>query len=161
MDTAQLEHVLRQDKYVRNHFVAVCAHDQVREHIQRAFNTRHTAAIVFNLDPIQLPGSHWVAVFTDFRKGQAEYFGSTGLPPDPACRQLLLQVCPRGPLLYNKHKLQDDTVVCGQFATVFLKLRCRGFNFKECVNTMNFKDNDRTVYDLIKDSIPNLPYYAK
>merc|ERR1711963_1268538 len=108
MDTLQLTRVLTQDKFIKPHFVAVCSHDALENHITHAFNSqRQTAALVFNLDPHPLPGSHWVAVYLDFN-GSAEYFDSMGLPPDPACCYLLARVCPRMPIKYNYLKMQDD-----------------------------------------------------
>ena len=158
MNTTQLRRILAKDNYVRPHLLTVCPHDLLQHHIERASTKRRTAAIVFNLDPSHLPGSHWVAVFLDLVKGQAEYFDSTGLPPDPACRQLLEKHCSRKPLLYNKRILQEDTMVCGQFCVVFLKLRCRGRSFKQCIQRLTFRDNDRAVYNLVKRDIPELPY---
>ena len=160
MDSAQLTRVLKADAYVRPYFAGVCAHDQLRTQITRAFNNtqHHKAAIVFNLDPGHLPGSHWVAVHLNFTTETPEYFDSMGLPPDPACRQLLQELCPRQPLRFNDIKLQDNTMVCGQFCVVFLKYRCRGYSFDECLHHLDFKDNDRAVHDLIKTWIPKLPY---
>ena len=159
MDSAQLTHILKKDQYIKPHFVTVCAHNHLERHILQTFHNgrRHTAAIVFNLDPSHLPGSHWVAVYLDFN-GHAEYFDSTGLPPDPACCQLLRRVCPRIPIKKNTVALQDRTQVCGQFCVAFLKLRCRGYSFDDTIHQLNFKDNDRAVYDLVKASIPNLPF---
>ena len=160
MDSAQLTRVLKADAYVKPHFVGVCAHDQLQTYITRAFNNPHRrkAAIIFNLDPSHLPGSHWVTAHLNFTTESAEYFDSMGLPPDPACRQLLQDLCPRQPLRFNHIKLQDNTMVCGQFCVAFLKYRCRGYSFDDCIHRLNFEDNDRAVHDLIKTWIPNLPY---
>ena len=130
MDALQLTRVLKNDRFIKPHFVTVCSHDTLKTHITHTFNNRHrqTAALVFNLDPHPLPGSHWVAVFLDFN-GFAEYFDSMGLPPDPACSHLLQRVCPRTPILHNSLQLQDDTLLCGQFCVVYLKLRCRSILF--------------------------------
>ena len=158
MNTTQLRRILKKDTYVRPHLAAVCPHDLLQHHIEQASSKCRTAAIVFNLDPSHLPGSHWVAAFLDFVNGQAEYFDSTGLPPDPACHQLLRNHCPQRPLLHNNRILQEDTMVCGQFCVAFLKLRCRGHSFRQSVQILTFKDNDRAVYDLVRRDIPDLPY---
>ena len=159
MDTEQLRYILERDKYVKPHLLTVCPHDLVQQHIARATSgRRHTAAIVFNLDPSHLPGTHWVSMFLDFN-GYAEYFDSTGLPPDPACREIMRSSCPRTPLLYNTLTLQDNTMVCGQFCVAFLKLRCRGYDFHKTIQYLNFPNNDRAVYDLVKSSFPKLPYH--
>ena len=162
MDTTQLTRVLTQDTYIQPHFVAVCSHDALESHITHTFKkkTRQTAALVFNLDPHPLPGSHWVAVYLDFN-GHAEYFDSTGLPPDPACCELLARVCPRSPIKYNSLKMQDDTLVCGQFCVVFFKLRCRGYSYNDCLRQLHFKNNDRVVYEIVKEWVPNLPFHSK
>ena len=156
MDTAQLTRVLMADDYVRPYFAGVCAHDQLRTRLTRA--RTHKAVAVFNLDPSHLPGSHWVAVHLNFSTESADYFDPMGLPPDPACRQLLQDLCPRKPLRFNDIKLQDNTQVCGQFCIVFLKYRCRGYTFDEGLHQLDFKGNDRAVHDLIKTWIPKLPY---
>ena len=74
MDSAQLTRVLKADAYVKPHFVGVCAHDQLQTHLTRASSRRHKAAIIFNLDPSHLPGSHWVAVHLNFTTETPEYF---------------------------------------------------------------------------------------
>ena len=91
MDSRQLTRVLTNDEYVKPHFAGVFAHDQLHHRISRSFNNGHRrkAAIIYNLDPHYLPGSHWVALFLNFTTESAEYFDSMGLSPDPACRQLL------------------------------------------------------------------------
>lgn len=157
MDTRQITRILMADEYVKPHFVSVCAHDQLNHYISHASVHRQTAAIVFNLDPIHLPGSHWVAAFLDFNN-YAEYFDSTGKPPDPACSELLQRVCSHKTFKYNNLTLQDSTQVCGQFCVVFLKLRCRGYTFEQCIKELDFKHNDRYVHDLVQDYIPNLPF---
>ena len=158
MDSAQITHVLMNDEYVKPYFAGVCAHDQLQQYIGRNLQQRHKIGIIYNLDPRHLPGSHWVAIYLDFTTDSAEYFDSMGLAPDPACHRLLQDICPRHSVRYNNIKLQDDTLVCGKFCITFLKYRCRGHSFNNCVRLLDFKDNDRAVYDLIKTWIPNLPY---
>lgn len=44
-------------------------------------NNKTKLGIVFNLDPHDKPGSHWVSLFSDFIKGQIYYYDSYGTKP--------------------------------------------------------------------------------
>jgi len=58
--------------------------------------------VVFNLDPHDKPGSHWVALYADFNNGGIYYFDSYGKPPSKEVSKLMEQIRVMG------NKLIDD-----------------------------------------------------
>ena len=96
-------------------------------------------AIVYNLDYSHQPGSHWVSLFCDFRKGSkkygAYYFNSTGytrrdkergLKPIPIeIEKFVNKIKPQDPdfkLEYNELVYQVGGSECGMFSLVFVIL---------------------------------------
>ena len=160
MNTDQLYEILSYDRYIKPDLITVCPIDHLEHYISHAASQpqRRTAAIVFNLDPSHLPGSHWVLMYLDFN-GHAEYFDSTSRPPDLFCKDLMRRYCPKS-ILYNRIVLQDDTMVCGQFCVAFLLFRCRGYTFHQVINQLNSPSNDVDVYELIRPYFPHLPYHV-
>jgi hypothetical protein len=90
--------------------------------------------IVFNLDPHDKPGSHWVAVYSDFVKARIFYFDSVGLPPPRPIRLFLEKLKKQidnfhlnyfkkqknTPILINRTKFQYGSSECGIFSMYFI-----------------------------------------
>jgi hypothetical protein len=53
---------------------------------------KNKVGIIFNLDEHWKPGSHWVAMYGDLKKGEAYYFDSYGISPEPRVRKLMRRV---------------------------------------------------------------------
>ena len=96
-------------------------------------------AVVYNLDYSHQPGSHWVSLFCDFRKGSkkygAYYFNSTGytrtdkqrkVKPIPTeIEEFVNKIKPKYPLFklqYNELVYQVGGSECGMFSLVFVIL---------------------------------------
>lgn len=90
--------------------------------------------IVFNLDPHNKPGSHWVGLFSDFQKGKIFYFDSVGMPPPKPIRsfldklkeeietyhQLVFNTNKNIKILINRTRFQYGSSECGLFSMYFI-----------------------------------------
>lgn len=98
-------------------------------------------AMIFNTDPIDKPGQHWVALyapeFEDTRIEIMDSFGTEHLkrvyPTDPLLAEILKHVnVVRMPRLQR-----SDTYVCGHYCLAYLYSRTRGASFSNFVNKFN------------------------
>lgn len=89
---------------------------------------------IYNLDPSNKGGSHWIASFTDIPAHRTYYFDSYGMkvPPQIAkfMRALTLQD-PKMRLEYNARRFQYGDSECGIYSIYFLIRMIEGDNFKK------------------------------
>jgi hypothetical protein len=74
MDSRQIYSILCWDKDTSDSFLGVYPSD-----LLPLTNMPKNSALVFNTDPQDKPGQHWIAVYVD-KGGKGEYFDSYGLP---------------------------------------------------------------------------------
>ena len=90
--------------------------------------------VVYNLDPSNKGGSHWIASYTDIPGHRTYYFDSYGMkPPNQIARfmrSLTLQD-PQMKLEYNSKRHQFGNSECGMYCLVFLIQMINGENFKK------------------------------
>lgn len=95
--------------------------------------------IVFNLDEHDQPGSHWVALFCDLKKGQIYYFDSYGIIPEQRIRKLMRRIAKFCQISlgnknidvdYNKIQHQFENSECGVYSINFILRMLRGDDFK-------------------------------
>ena len=123
MDTKQLSNLMKN----YHCFKGVYSIDKIKS---LKFNERPIAMII-NLDPSHLPGSHWVALFIN-ENNIAEYFDSFGFPNLSIELLNLLNINNVKKLVYNKYILQSiDSSSCGAYCVLFLKMRCNSFSLNE------------------------------
>lgn len=89
---------------------------------------------IYNLDPSNKGGSHWIASFTDIPGHRTYYFDSYGMkvPPQIArfMRSLTLQD-PKMKLKYNARRFQYGNTECGVYSIYFLIRMLAGDSFKD------------------------------
>jgi hypothetical protein len=89
---------------------------------------------VYNLDPSNKSGSHWIASFTDIPGHKTYYFDSYGMKPPPQIarfmRSLTLQD-PKMKLEFNARRFQYGNTECGMYCLYFLIRMIEGDDFKE------------------------------
>ena len=89
---------------------------------------------VYNLDPSNKGGSHWIASFTDIPAHRTYYFDSYGMKPPPQIarfmRSLTLQDS-QMKLGFNARKFQFGDSECGMYCLYFLIRMLEGENFKK------------------------------
>lgn len=90
-------------------------------------NNKTKIGIVFNLDKHNEPGSHWVALYVDMKKGVISYFDSYGNPPAPLIQKYmeelyykLSQINNKTKMRYSKTRYQYGNSECGVFSMIYL-----------------------------------------
>ena len=107
--------------------------------------------IIINLDPSDMPGSHWTALYIS-SDNIAFYLDSFGLPIIHNELYKFLRNHKVNKIIYNKYELQQMTSEsCGAYSILFLKMMCNNFLFKEFLNlfSSNQYKNDLLVSRII------------
>lgn len=93
---------------------------------------------VFNFDPHNKSGSHWVGMFVNIPKGEINYLDSNGYTPIPPIKQLLLTIKGQAAKLGQKFKIQYckkrhqfKNTECGVYAINFISSQIEGKEFTE------------------------------
>lgn len=89
--------------------------------------------IVFNLDPSDQPGSHWVGLFKSIETPDIfEYFDSFGDKPPKE----IINYLSNYQVIYNNREIQKNSkVACGAYTIFFIISRLKGKSFKEFVDS--------------------------
>jgi hypothetical protein len=114
--------------------------------------------VVFNLDEHNQPGSHWVALYSDLKKGEIKFFDSYSVRPVPRIRTLMRRLANFSQtglgvkhidVGYNKIRHQYQNSECGVYSINFIVRMLRGDMFdKICQSkTKDIKVNKcRNIY---------------
>jgi hypothetical protein len=89
---------------------------------------------IFNLDPHDKPGSHWVALMIDLKKHVICYFDSTGYPPTNQVEHFMRYFTLQDPTLrlqINGRRFQHGNTECGMYSMYFLIRMMEGTSFKQ------------------------------
>jgi len=96
---------------------------------------------VFNFDPHNKSGSHWVGMFVNIPKKEINYLDSNGYTPIPPIKQLLLTIKGQAAKLGHKYKIQYckkrhqyKNTECGMYAINFISSQIEGKEFTEIAN---------------------------
>lgn len=150
MNTAQIHLALsHKDNKTKNCFVGVFAEDM----LPRTVIDRKQFCLIFNTQPSNQPGQHWIAIYIyKEKKGtyKLNYFDSNGEPPRSLNVINFLRRYSNN-WTYNSYRLQGNSKVCGQYCIMFLSLLCRGVRFKQFLRyfTRDSLVNDRIVFDYV------------
>jgi len=88
---------------------------------------------VYNLDPSDKGGSHWIASFTDIPAKRTYYFDSYGMKPPPQIARFMRSLTLQDPLMklnYNARRFQYGDTECGVYSLYFLIRMLEGDDFK-------------------------------
>ena len=92
-----------------------------------------SVGIVFNLDPHDRPGSHWVCGYVDLKKMKAYYYDSYGYEPCPQIKRLLRRFKEQGcvDITWNDIRHQFKKSECGTYCiyTIISLLKGRPFSY--------------------------------
>lgn len=130
---------------------------------------REKIGIIFNLDPHDKPGSHWVCSFVDIPKKSAYYFDSYGYPP-PTEVEIFLKRCKDQGIdyiYYNDFRHQRKGSECGMYCLFVLICLLKDRPFYDICSkivdddTMNsFRDilfaTDKPRKEAIDEALPRL-----
>jgi hypothetical protein len=109
--------------------------------------------IIFNLDPHDQPGSHWVCAFIDLNKMAAYYYDSYGYVPPKEIKQLLRRCKSQGckEVIWNDIRHQKKGTECGTYCLYVLISMILGKSFKEVCGKKHLVDDDtiNSIRDLL------------
>lgn len=89
---------------------------------------------VYNLDPSNKGGSHWIASFTDIPGHRTYYFDSYGMKPPPQIARFMRSLTLQDPamrLKFNARRFQYGDTECGMYCLYFLIRMLAGDDFKQ------------------------------
>jgi hypothetical protein len=93
----------------------------------------HFVGIIFNLDPHDKPGSHWVCAFVDMNAKKAYYYDSYGYDPCPEIRRFLRRCKEQGceEIIWNDVRHQRKSSECGTYCMYVILSLLHGKSFVE------------------------------
>ena len=89
---------------------------------------------VYNLDPSNKGGSHWIASFTDIPGHKTYYFDSYGMKAPPQIARFMRSLTLQDPsmkLAYNARRFQYGDSECGMYCLEFLINMLEGGDFQK------------------------------
>ena len=106
--------------------------------------------IVFNLDPHDMPGSHWVGLFFCLYSGKVCYYDSFGARPEYEIKKLIntlkyqihekLNLKPK--IYENSVRHQYSTTECGVYSMYFIEKMLEGMSYE---NFIKYNLNDKQI----------------
>ena len=173
LTTSDIERVLKQyqDKYENFLFIGPVPIDFDKEfspgqcvinelcniNLKRLINKKKTKlGIVFNLDPHDKPGSHWVSFFADFDKNEMYYFDSYGIAEPNEVRILMERLKQQAKFINKDMKIKVNHVrhqyknsECGIYSINFIVKLLEGMSYDDYINNVikdDIMENNRKIY---------------
>ena len=149
MNTFQLAQVLMRDPFTKGSFSGVYACDELTS----IEINKYPKSFVINTDPMELPGTHWIAIyFNEQMKG--EFFDSYRNHPIH-CNKRFLDFMNRNAVEWEDNKIQLQSAfstVFGQYCICFLYHHCMKKLMSTIVNSFVNDElhNDKLVYDFVR-----------
>ena len=108
----------------------------------------HKLGIVFNLDPHDKPGTHWVSFFGNLKEGNLYYFDSYGFNPPKEVKELIDKLMTQGKennvtMNYHQNKIrhQYKHSECGVYSINFIESMLEGKSF-DLFSKKKIEDDD-------------------
>lgn len=123
LDNRQLERILKTDKCTRSKFIGIFSIDTLPKKI------KYPSCFIFNTDPQNLPGEHWIAVDID-KHGECVFFDPLGFNPkfyglDSYMKSISTK------FTFNTSKVQPfNSRKCGYYSFLFLLFKCRSIHVR-------------------------------
>jgi Ulp1 family protease len=114
-------------------------------------NGKTDVGIIFNLDPHDRPGSHWVCAYINLRKMAAYYYDSYGYEPCAQIRRLLRRCREQGcaEIIWNDIRHQRKKSECGTYCMFIIISLLKGASFSELCKNRVDDDTMNSVRDLL------------
>jgi hypothetical protein len=111
----------------------------------------HYIGIIFNLDPHDKPGSHWVCAFLDLLRGDAYYYDSYGYEPPAEVRRLLRRCREQGcrNIIWNDVRHQRKNTECGTYCMYVIISLLGGRSFKDICQKPVGDDTMNALRDIL------------
>lgn len=120
LNTKQLNKILTTDKCTQNIFLGIYSIDNLPK------VNKYPSCLIFNTDPHDKPGQHWIAVIF-YNTKKCEFYDPLGFPPNFYGIDDYFGNYSK--LIYNKVQVQPfSSRKCGYYCFVFLLSRCRNKN---------------------------------
>ena len=145
----------------------LCSFD-MKKHMDR---DEHKIGVVFNTDPHNKPGQHWMSLYVDLLGENLSgipaiyFFDSYGKKPCSRVQKLIDKIQKQGEKYDNKLKYfyndkcyQKKDAQCGMYSIHFIKQMIDGLSFKRFLNSgLNDKNmiDYRNLYFISPDEIKN------
>ena len=112
---------------------------------------KEAIGIVFNLDPHDRPGSHWVCAYIDILHNHAYYYDSYGYAPCDEIRRLLRRCREQGckDIYWNDIRHQRKTSECGTYCMYVIISLLKGLSFTDICKNRIDDDIMNSIRDLI------------
>jgi hypothetical protein len=117
--------------------------------------------IIYNLDPHDKPGSHWVAMYMDLNKKKVYYFDSYGTEPPDEVKKLVDRIQEQGREMgmeieydYNTTRHQYQNSECGVYSMYFITQLLEGKKTFDGIEKSTLKDefiNSKRKYYYLSD----------
>lgn len=96
---------------------------------------KNTLGIIFNTDPHDKPGQHWVAIFIDNINKIIEYFDSFGNKPNKNITSFIKNFKDYEFNINSKILQMEDSSECGVFSLNFIIEKLKGRTFLDIINS--------------------------
>lgn len=118
---------------------------------QAARKGRKYIGIIFNLDPHDKPGSHWVCAFVDIPKQSAYYFDSYGYKPPKEIEVFLARCKEQGCkyIYYNDFRHQRKGSECGMYCLFCIICLLKGKSFFDICSKIIDDDTMNSFRDIL------------
>lgn len=107
--------------------------------------------IIFNLDPHDEPGSHWICAFIDIDASAAYYFDSYGFKPEKEINVLLSRVHKQGikNIYFNDIRHQKKDSECGMYCLFVIICLMHGRSFYDICTHVVDDDTMNAFRDIL------------
>lgn len=107
--------------------------------------------IIFNLDPHDRPGSHWVCAYIDLKRMAAYYYDSYGYEPCAEIRRLMRRCREQGckELMWNDIRHQRKKSECGTYCMYMIISLLKGKTFPWLCKNRIDDDTMNAIRDLL------------
>lgn len=115
--------------------------------------------VVFNLDPHDKPGSHWVCAYVDIEACKAYYYDSYGMEPCPEIRRFLRRCRDQGchEIQWNDIRHQRKKTECGTYCMFVIISLLKGRQFAEICRDRIDDDLMYTLRDVLYATVNPTP----
>jgi hypothetical protein len=119
--------------------------DEMRKRGERSIG------VVFNLDPHDRPGSHWVCAYIDLIKSAAYYYDSYGYEPCREIRRFLRRCREQGckDIFWNDIRHQRKSSECGTYCMFVIISLLKGRSFADICKNRVDDDTMNSFRDLL------------
>lgn len=121
-------------------------------------------AVVYNMDKVGQPGSHWVALVMNFKKKEAAFYNpAKATPPTDINRMIdkFKKMVPGAKVIISDKKHQVDGSECGIYSINFILRYLRGEPFEEIIDKgldFNSINSCRNLY-FKNTEVDDAPHY--